>query len=323
MCKRFAGRRVPPRHCRHQGGHRSPRVTRHAAATRRRGPARTVDATVTGRHDRRPDGPRSRRTPGMPRRSAGRGRQPAAGVRTRSPAQTLSEPPSRGRRDCMWSLSRIGRVSSSASMPSGAVQVSRERGALAPDPRARSRGDDRHEAGVDGTRCAVAAGRTRSRGGGDRVLGSAATTDRRRLGGLRGATAAGHGHLTGLRRAAATDGGELRRLVGSAPPARGREVLDHGELAHLRQARGGGESASADRARRPEGCRATDISWVAGPGGRRRAATERWRSGRRRVARSVHAVSSTPPRTTRTHTWHEPSASCRQPSSSPAHQVPA
>ena len=83
------------------------------------------------------------------------------------------------------------------------------------------------------------------------------------------------------------------------------------------------ESASARCSRREEGCRATDSSRAAASADAGSGAMARWRSGRRRVSSSVQAVSSTPPRTTRTQTWHEPSAACRQPSSSPDHQAPA
>ena len=118
MCKQFVGRRVPPCPCRHQGEHRAPRVTRHAAAARRAAP------------DARPRP--SRRPPGAPLPVRGRPTSRCDGadgpdrrVVANEPPQTLSEPPRRGRRDCMWSLNRIGRVSPSVSRPSGAVQPSR------------------------------------------------------------------------------------------------------------------------------------------------------------------------------------------------------
>src|SRR3954468_6183875 len=74
-----------------------------------------------------------RDAPQTPRRCRERAREAAAATAGRAQAsagadtrQAWSEPPSRGRRDCMWSLSRIGRVRSSPSMPSGTVHVSRD-----------------------------------------------------------------------------------------------------------------------------------------------------------------------------------------------------
>ena len=331
MCKRFASRRVPPRHCRHQGGHRSPRVTRHAAATRRRaGDERSETARATGSGvDTEPSEPRPatalRHLTSAPAGRTDRSGGPPAITRP----QTLSEPPRRGRRDCMWSLSRIGRVSSSASMPSGAVHASAGRPAPGREPARGRRGDRRHEAGVDRTGSAVAPGgpghrrrcRRSRRRWRPRERGDALPTATRSRSPARDAVRSpGVSAVSGARRrpteancavSAAVrrppvDGrswttdssGTLGRLAGgvsvAGPGASARRVPGHGHLL-------GGRATLRRGGPRPTG----------------------GAPGRRRVARSVHAVSSTPPRTTRTHTWQEPSAACRQPSSSPAHQVPA
>ena len=118
--------------------------------------------------------------------------------------------------------------------------------------------------------------------------------------------------------AGAGTSGALRR-----PPAGGTVASGTTERSRTTGMLSVGDPASARCSRREEGWRATDSSRSpvrAFPGS---GAISRWRSGSRRVSRSVQAVSSTPSRTTRTQTWQEPSPACRQPRSSPDHQAPA
>ena len=106
MCKRFDVRRVPSRHCRHLQEHGVPGVTRHAGPTRRRPSPATGRRRITAT----PREGRQARSRARPR--VGRG-LPRDGVQQTSQTP-VSDPSSRGRRACgTWSLSRIGRVSSS------------------------------------------------------------------------------------------------------------------------------------------------------------------------------------------------------------------
>ena len=127
---------------------------------------------------------------------------------------------------------------------------------------------------------------------------------------------AGSAPVSGARRRPPARLGGLSRRRRS-PDERSRII---GRLTRLRQVARWPASASRARRRatRGDGASAWPVSEAAVATGR----DARWRSGSRSVARSVQAVSSTPPSTTRTHTWQAPSASCRQPSSSPGHQAP-
>ena len=328
MCKRFVGRRVPPRHCRHQG-----RTSLPTSHTTRRGdaPERVRRPARRTRHDRalghRPSRPRRatarrrrtrRRAPGTEPGDATADRRPTRRVRRR---ERTAEPGPAGRA----ARGRSGASAGSADRPPcppGAVHARwHARGRACAGPAgatgrrrtgrlstARESGGARWRPDSD-----LRPGRAvapRERGAGPPTAISAASGARRR-------PTDGDSAISGARRRPT----EANCAVSSAvrrPPDDG-SVRHDGEVADHRQARGRPRSLrSAERARRPDGWRATDISWVAGPRLAPRAARPtRCRSGRRRVARSVHAVSSTPPRTTRTQTWQEPSASCRQPSSSP------
>ena len=376
MCKRLDARRVPPRHCRHQGEHRSPRVTRHAGTTRRNpvGPrAARRGADASGRPDDPPPAggrpgasrhgriePRDEEQPGPPATDVGPGgaARPVPAQRRQTPA---ADPSTRGRRACgTWSLSRIGRVSSSGSTPLGQPSSARAR-RRAPAVRA-GRGGERRpgpprdravsatagERGGVGVRCRPGIGRRRRRGAGrgcpdaDGRAGTTASSGarrrptggrRRRRGLRRGRAATDRRRLGGLRARAAsgpTAPRKLGRLVGGLRrrAGRGQVGADHGQVADGRAAIGMRAVAAA----RPQrGARAARSGPPTSPACRARTRRERRLGGHREVplraaaarSRSVQAVSSTPPRTTRTHTWHEPLASCRQPSSSPAHQAPA
>ena len=254
MCKRFAGRRVPPRHCRHQGEHRSPRVTRHAAATRRSAaPDGTPDArpgrataahrprtTPDDRRDTRRRAPRRRRATRRPPRTAGeRGRSDAA-----------SGPPSRGRRECgMWSLSRMGRVSRSASDALGrGPAVARRRRPL--------RAACRRAAGATAARPVSAA------------PGAPVTTGEQPGVGGRGAGPSGARRRPPrrLRRL-----GARRRPVAGAPPSPERDGDRRRRTAPVSSARAGGRRWTGGpgrrRARAPSGRLAVaDGVGVGGPG---------------------------------------------------------
>ncbi len=107
------------------------------------------------------------------------------------------------------------------------------------------------------------------------------------------------------------------------PPAGATVASGTTERSHTTGRLAVDDPESARCSRREEGWRATDSSRSADRTAAGSGAIARWRSGRRRVSSSVQAVSSTPSRTTLTQTWQEPSAVCRQPSSSPDHQAPA
>jgi hypothetical protein len=282
MCKRFDGRRVPPRHCRHQGRHRSPRVTRHAAATRR-----TLVRKASRRSGTRPSPASARRREGTKDRRCRLGRRRCRGARDGATDQALGEPPGRGRRDCMWSLSRIGRVSSSPSRPSGAVQLPRG-GAGRPVRVARgasATAGTRPVSTAPGARCRPAAP-------GAGVVATAPSGARRRpavgvsaISGARRRPVTGISPVSGARRRP-TDANCAVSSAVRRPPVAGRSWTTESSRSFGRFAVAAG-SASADRARRPDGCRATDISWVGRPRWAAAEATDRWRSGSRSVARSV------------------------------------
>ena len=105
MCKRLRSRRVPPRHCRHQGKHPSPRVTRHAGTTRRRllGATAGSDGTTAptavapgpSRRAHGASGPRS--SPDATRRAAAAAESRAAVDGRRGPAGADPHPRPEGR----------------------------------------------------------------------------------------------------------------------------------------------------------------------------------------------------------------------------------
>ena len=149
-------------------------------------------------------------------------------------AQTPSDPPRRGRRDCAdWSVNRIGRVRRSPSAPSGAVQPSLTR--LLRPRRSRGLRDDRNQSGVRRSVTAavaggtVAPGHTRLRDGGS-ALGCPATAHGRHLGGLGGTATAGRRRLDEFGRATTAHGRELCRLVRGAAAAGRRQVGHDGEV---------------------------------------------------------------------------------------------
>ena len=111
MCKRFEARRVPFRHCRHlrnTAPHESHDTPRRRADDLGHRPPDDARITATPEGGRGQTRPRAAARPRRPRPSRGSGRAPET-------SQTpVSDPSSRGRRACgTWSLSRIGRVSSS------------------------------------------------------------------------------------------------------------------------------------------------------------------------------------------------------------------
>jgi hypothetical protein len=227
MCKPFARRRVPPRHRRHQGSHRSPRVTRRAAATRRRG------AGGPQRHDVDPNDPTVCRRPTGTRRdtpaptSASRARAGIRGANSGpdgSNAEGAAQTGATGVRHVIAQPHRPGQEVGLHTLGGGPAVAGRGSALLRHDREETSIGRAvAARVGRRGRRAVPAGRRGRRRGHRNRFLGGAATADRR---------------LTRLRRPAAAHGRELSRLIcGAAPPGR-REVGHHGEIPDQRQPRG-------------------------------------------------------------------------------------
>jgi hypothetical protein len=338
MCKRWVPGVFCSRHCRHQGEHGPPGVTRHAAATRRERPDRvtwvihpsprgveptgaviapaTVVAEANRAHGRAlgptdarypgPSGTRTSTAPGdcaagrLRRRRQHAARQPSRQSRGASPQEVVAfgpqprEPSTRGRRElAAWSLSRIGRVSSSGSRPCGAVQPLPARaagssvrtpgtrgmaGASVPARRSAcgrvATGDTPDTAGnrpVSAVRCRPGSAGARWR---PDAPADAAATDtpsgaRRRptdgdsaVSGARRRPPDGRSPVSGARRRPIDANWAVSSAV-RRPPRDGRSRTT--ERSRTMGSPAVTEpSPSSERARRPDGWRATDISCVAG-----------------------------------------------------------
>jgi hypothetical protein len=344
MCKRSALRRVPPRHCSHQGEHRAPRVTRHAATTR----PRAVQGGVRSRQE--PDANQPERSPANMGGLVPTAHSPdcCAVIERRMRVTSRPAPPS-GKRSvpsrtgtCSYDAARHRPgVTGTGSDPAQAAVDARtprvrdvvaqphrpgeqlglealRRGPAGGGPHGRllraDSGDSRHRATPSVHRIrgggAGAAGRRGEEPGlglgamatGRHGWGSAgrhragrcgvrrtATTDRRRLARLGSTTAAAGGIsvASGARRRP-TDANwavssAVRRPPEGASGARRRPTDANWAVSSaVRRPPAGGRSGTADRsrtmgrpavaevaasaprARRPDGWRATDISWVAG-----------------------------------------------------------